>query len=163
MSSSSLLESSRRPAAVALRLLLWPVVILQLSDLAARTEDDGLAGGLMVFAAIAATALTLAFADGLVLRARPLVLVWSITTVVVAGRFVAQPMVDFLVHGPEGSTWADTVRFTFEDLPFTSVFFLFLVGLPVAVGAAGGAVLRWSAHAVAGPVPRPTGFTAPRG
>lgn len=144
MSRSSLLESSRRPAAVALRLLVWPAVILLLSNLAARTQDDGLAAGLLAFLVVASLGFLLALVDGLLLRARPLLLVWSVTTLVVAGLLVAQPMVDSVLHGPGWSTWADAVQLTLEDLPSSLAFFVGLVGVPVGLGAFTGSLLRRS-------------------
>jgi hypothetical protein len=162
MPLSSFLRPVRHPAAVALRLLLWPAAILGFSHLAADSEDDALAAGLTGFVVVVAACFLLALADGLVLRTRALVLVWSITTLAVAGLLVVQPLVDFLVHGGEGETWADAVRVMLEDLPSSVVFFLFLAGVPVALGAVAGAALRRSAHpggAQAGPA---TGLGAPR-
>lgn len=164
MASSPLLESSRRPVAVALRLLLWPAVILLLSDLAARTEDDGLAAGLLAFLVVVALAFLLSLADGLVLRARPLLLVWSVTTVVVVVLLVAQPLVDFVLEGAPGTTtWAETVRFTLDDLPSSLAFFFVMVGVPVALGALAGSALRRSVRPRPGPVAQTADLGAPRG
>lgn len=135
----------RHPASVALRLLLWPVAILGLGNLAALTQDDGLGAGLLAFAVMVALAFVLALADGLVLRTRPLLLVWSVTTVVVAGWMSARPLIDFFQDGPaERTTWTEAVDFTLADLPSSIVFFLVLVGVPVAVGAVTGSALRRS-------------------
>lgn len=143
MPSSPFLASSRRPSAVGLRLLLWPTVILLLSDLAASTQDDGLAAGLLAFLVTAGLGFVLALADGFVLRARSLLLVWSVTTVLAALLLVAQPMVSFVLDGPAGTTtWAETVRLTLDDLPSSLAFFLVLVGVPVGLGALLGSVLR---------------------
>jgi hypothetical protein len=155
MSFSSLLRLARHPVAVALRLLLWPTAILVLSNLAASAEDDALAGGLMAFGIIVAASFLLALADGLVLRRGALVLVWTITTVVVAGLVTAHPMVDVLVHGPDTSTWAEAVQSTLDDLPSSMAFFLVLVGVPVVLGAVTGAALRPLTRARGGPVVRP--------
>lgn len=163
MSRSSLLESSRRPAAVALRLLVWPAVILLLSNLAARTQDDGLGAGLLAFLVIASLGFLLALADGLVLRARPLVLVWSVTTVLVAGLLVAKPMVDFVLHGPDRSTWAEAVQLTIEDLPSSFAFFVGLVGVPVGLGALVGSALRRSAGPGCGRATQAADLSGPRG
>jgi len=162
MTLSSFLRPVRHPAAIALRLLLWPTAILVLSDLASRAEDDALGGGLMAFAGIVVASFVLTVADGLVLRTRPLLLVWSITTVVVAGLVAAHPLVDFLVHGSEGDTWADMVRITLEDLPSSIGFFLVLVGVPVGTGALIGSVLRRSLHLGKGRVTRSAGLEVPR-
>ncbi len=146
MTLSPFLRLARRPVAVALRLLLWPTMIMVLANLTAKAEDDALAAGLSAFAVIVAASSLLALADGLVLPTRSLVLVWSITTVVIAGLVTAQPLIDFLVHGPEGDTWAQMVQITLEDLPSSVAFFMFLVGVPVATGALIGAVVRRSAR-----------------
>lgn len=155
MSFSSLLRLAQHPAAVVLRLLLWPTMILVLSNLTASAEDDALAAGLMAFAIIVTTSFVFALADGLVLGRRALVLVWTITTVVVAGLVTAQPMVDVLVHGPQTSTWAEAVRSTLDDLPSSMAFFLVLVGVPVVFGAVSGAALRPQVRPRGGPAVRP--------
>ena len=62
-------------------------------------------------------------------------LVWSVTTVVVALLLVAQPMVDFLLHGPEHDDLGRGRPLTLEDLPSSLAFFVVLVGVPVALGA----------------------------
>lgn len=135
----------RHPASVVLRLVLWPAAILGLGELAARTEDDALAGGLLAFAVLVVLSFLLALADGLVLRTRTLVLVWSVTTAVVVAATAAQPLRYAFVDGPEGTTWDDAVRSTLEDLPSTLVFFLVLIGVPVVLGAVTGVALRRSA------------------
>jgi hypothetical protein len=162
MTFSSLFRTVRHPAAIALRLVLWPTLVMALGDLASRTEGDALGSGLMAFAGIVVASCVLALADGLVLRTRPLLLVWSITTVVVAGLVTAQPLIDFLVRGQEGDTWAEMVRMTVEDLPSSIVFFLFLVGVPVTAGALTGSVLRRSLHLGEGHVSPAAGLGVPR-
>lgn len=161
MPSSSLLESSRQPAAVALRLIFWPTVILLLSSLAAWTQDDGLSAGLLAFLVTAGLGFLLALVDGLVLRARPLLLVWSVTTVLVALLLVAQPVVDHVLHGPEWSTWAEAVQLTVEDLPSELAFFVVLVGVPVALGALAGSALRRSVRPRPGPLARAADLGTP--
>ena len=136
--------------------------ILGLSHLVASTEDDALAAGFTGMVVLGATSFLLALADGLVLRTRPLVLVWSVTTLVVVGSLVTQPLVDFLVDGPEGTTWAAAVQSMLEDLLAWSVLSLILVGVPVGVGAfAGSAFRRARLHSseLAG---RSTGLAIPR-
>lgn len=157
------LTLARHPAAVALRLLLWPTTILVLSNLAANAEDDALAGGLSAFAVIVVLSFALALADGLVLRTLPLLLVWSVTTLVLVGWMVANPLIDFLVHEPAGTTtWTEAVRLTLGDLPSSTVFFLLLVGVPVALGAVAGSALRRSVHPGGGQAGRSPELGVPR-
>jgi len=120
-----------------------------------------LAAGLSAFAVVVVASFLLALADGLVLRTRALVLVWSISTVVIAGLVTAQPLIDFLVHGSEGDTWADMVRITLEDLPSSIGFFLVLVGVPVGTDALIGSVLRRSLHLGERRVTRSAGLGVP--
>jgi len=162
MPLSSFLRPTRHPAAVALRLLLWPTAVLGLSHLVAGTEDDALAAGLTGLAVIGATAFLLALADGLVLRTRPLVLVWSVTTLVVVGLLVTQPLVDFLIDGPEETTWAAAVQTMLEDLPAWSGISLILVGVPVGVGAFVGSAFRRARLHSSGLAGRSTGLAIPR-
>ena len=144
MTPAPFLSAARHPAAVALRLVLWPTVILGLSHLVSLTEDDGLAAGLTGFAVVAVLSFVLPLADGLVLRTRPLLLVWVVTTVVVVALMVAQPLTYAFVDGPEGTTWDYAVRSVLEDLPSSLGIFVFLVGVPVALGAVAGSALRRS-------------------
>ncbi|GAA3563219.1 hypothetical protein GCM10022197_18460 [Microlunatus spumicola] len=153
----------RHPAAIALRLLLWPAVILLLSNLVASTEDDGLGAGLLAFLVVVALAFLLSLGDGLVLRTRPLLLVWSVTTVVLALLLVAQPVLDHVLHGSEWSTWAEAVQLTLEDLPSELAFFLVMVGVPVGLGALAGSALRRSVRPRPGAVVRAADLGAPRG
>ena len=163
MTLPALLVLSRRPAALVLRLLLWPTAIVLLGNLAGATEDDGLAGGLLTFAVVAVLSFLAPLADGLVLRLRSLVLVWSITTVAITMLLSLQPVVDFLLHGPEGTTtWTETVRFALDDLPSTLVFFLVLVGLPVGLGAVTGYALQRAFRPRAGQLERSSALNVPR-
>ena len=162
MPRPALLPLLRHPVAIALRLVLWPLAILGLSDLASRSEDDALAGGLTAFAVIAGLAFVLPLLDGLVLRTRPLLLVWSITTGVVVVSLVAQPLAYAFVDGPEGTTWDDAVQATFAGLPSSLLLFLVLVGVPAALGAVAGAALRRSVRAGGGQTIRTVEVGAPR-
>ncbi len=161
MPGPAFLSLSRHPVSVVLRLLLWPTMILGLSDLASRSEDDALAGGLMAFAMIVAVSFLLSFADGLVLRTRALLLVWSVTTVVVVGPLCTPRLIEVLRHAPHATTWDYAVRVTLEDLPLSAAFFLVLVSVPVALGAVSGAVLRLAATSRGGRVGH-TAELAPR-
>ena len=140
----SFTTAARHPVAVVVRLLLWPTAILGLSDLASRGENDALAAGLTGFFVVAVLSFLLPLVDGLVLRTRPLLLVWSVTTVVVVGLMVAQPLSYAFVDGPEGTTWDYAVHAVLEDLPSSLAVFFGLVGVPVALGAVAGAALRRS-------------------
>jgi hypothetical protein len=163
MSPSSFLRLVRHPATVALRLLLWPAAILLLSNGAGALEDDALAGGLLTFAVLGMVAFLLALADGLVLRSRWLVLVWSVTTLVLAALLSLQPVVDLVLHGPAGTTtWTETVRLTLDDLPSTLTFFFFLAGVPVALGAVTGYALQRSARLRGAQGGQPTALGVPR-
>ena len=155
-------SAARRPASIALRLLLWPAAVLGLGELAGLTQDDGLAGGLLAFAVMVVLSFLLPLADGLVLPTRPLLLVWSATTAVVVGLTVAQPLRYAFVAGPEGTTWDDAVHVTLEDLPSTVVFFLVLVGVPVVLGAVTGVALRRAFGPRQGLTSRSTELPAPR-
>jgi hypothetical protein len=135
---AALLSLTRRPVAVLLRLVLWPAALLGLSHLVAGTEDDALAAGLSGFFVLVVLAGLLSAADGLVLAVRPLVLVWSVTTLVVVGISVAQPLADAFSSGPERVTWDYAVHATLVDLPLSLVFFLVLLGGPALVGALTG-------------------------
>lgn len=153
----------RLPASVALRLLLWPVAILGLGNLAALTQEDGLGAGLLAFAVMVALAFVLALADGLVLPTLPLLIVWSVTTVVVTGWMTARPLIDFVLDGPsERTTWTEAVNFTLADLPSSAVFFVVLVGVPVALGAVTGSALRRSFQPRGGQAGRSSRLGAPR-
>ena len=158
MPRPALLPLLRHPVAVALRLVLWPLAILGLSDLASRSANDALAGGLTAFAVIAGLAFALPLLDGLVLRTRALVLVWSVTTLVVATWLVSPRLIAAFARDPDAATWDHAQQTTLDDLPLSAVFFLLLGGVPVAFGAVSGWALRRSTR----PLSRTSGLPVPR-
>lgn len=134
----------RRPLAVGLRLALWPLLIEVAASLAARSQDDALGAGFLAFFVIVVLAFGLALLDGLVLRARPLLLVWSVVTVLVSLLVSFQPTIDGLVDGDGRSALGESFRVDAADLPSSLLFFLVMVGVPAALGAVSGAAVRRS-------------------
>ena len=134
----------RRPLAVGLRLLLWPLLIEVAASSAARSQDDALGAGLLAFVVIVVLAFGLALLDGLVLTARPLLLVWSVVTVVVSVLVSFQPTIDGLVDGDGRGALAGSFRVDAADLPSSLLFLLVLVSVPAVLGAVSGAAVRRS-------------------
>ena len=144
MSPSVACSPLARPTAVAVRLLLWPVLIEVAASLVARTQDDPLGAGFSAFAVVVALAFALALLDGLVLRVRPLALVWSVVTVLVALLVSFQPAIDTLVDGDGTLSAREAADVALSDLPSSLVFFVLLVGVPAALGALSGSAIRRS-------------------
>lgn len=144
MDPSPMRSLLRRPVAVGLRLVLWPVLIEVAASFAARSQDDALSAGFLAFVVIVVLAFGLALLDGLVLRARPLLLAWSVVTVLVSLLVSFQPTIDGLVDGDGRNALGESFRVDAADLPSSLLFFLVLVGVPAALGAVSGAAVRRS-------------------
>ncbi len=144
MNPSSPRSLLARPAAVALRLLAWPLLIELAAFAAARSQDDALGAGLLAFFVVAVLAFVLALVDGLLLRVRPLVLVWSVVSVLVSVVVSLQPVIDTVVGGLGRGTVAEVFGYAVMALPSSLPFLLVMVGGPAALGALSGAALRRS-------------------